>query len=57
MNRQVLTVNRKVLTVNRKVKVLVCKLSSCFVEPSCSQPNRSATQSFSSTSWTAQVAI
>lgn len=42
---------------HRKVKVLVCKLSSCFVEPSCNRPNRSATQSFSSTSWTAQVAI
>ena len=43
--------------MNRKVKVLVCKLSSCFVEPSCSQPNQSATQSFSSPPWAAQVAI
>ena len=43
--------------MNRGVKVLVCKLGSCFVEPSCSQPNPSVTQSFSSTPWTAQVAI
>ena len=43
--------------MNREVKVLVCKLSSCFVEPSCSQPNHSTPQSFSSTPWAAQVAI
>ena len=43
--------------MNCEVKVLVCKLSSCFVEPSCSQPNHSTPQSFSSTPWAAQVAI
>mgnify|MGYP001194872758 CR=1 FL=1 len=43
--------------MNDKVKVLVCKSSSCFVEPSCSEPNRHTPPSFSSTPWTAQVAI
>ena len=43
--------------MNCEVKVLVCKLSSCFVEPSCSQPNHGTPQSFSSTPWAAQVAI
>ena len=41
----------------REVRVLVCKSSSCFVEPSCSGPNRNTPPSFSSTPWTAQVAI
>ena len=41
----------------REVRVLVCKSSSCFVEPSCSEPNRNTPPSFSSTPWTAQVAI
>ena len=43
--------------MNRDVRVLVCKLSSCFVEPSCSQPNLSVSQSFSSTPWAAHVTI
>jgi len=42
--------------MSREVRVLVCKLSSCFVEPSCSQPSVFS-PSFSSIPWTAQVAI
>ena len=45
------------LIMNRKVKVLVCKSSSCFVEPSCSEPNLDNSPSFSSIPWAAQVAI